>query len=120
MKPALTEEQIERVRTWRAEGATYQTIHERLGLTGTIAPSSLRYHCADLPAKKRDRQMGEVKAKNGKVIRYFTEAEDERLIEWHGKPEADRPALFALARELGRKRVSLGARLTTLKRQGRL
>lgn len=92
----------------------------QIALKLDMSASSVSWHClrlgADSPktSTKVPKRVGPMTAiRNGKIVRRFTQAEDQTLLEL----ESQGKTLSEIARSLGRKRNSILGRLMTLARR---
>ncbi len=121
LQSALTPDQIAQARTLRATGKGYAEIAADIGTD--IDPDSIRAHCLDVPveggrAPRVDKPVRE--RADGGTIRSYSEAEDDRLMQWCAGDRRGFENLNQLAKDMGRKWHSVTARIKTLRRHGKI
>lgn len=123
MQLQLSDEQIAQARALRAEGKSYADIKALIG--AEVEADSLRHHCADVAINgtiRTRRDTGPRQGKDGRTITPFSSVEDDAIVQWVTIPLVQERvgSMAALAKQLGRKRHSVAARIKTLRKHGRL
>lgn len=119
MQKQLDDEQIAMARKLRGEGKSYPEIRRAIG--ADVAPDSIRSHCADVPVNGQIRTRTDKtrSGKDGRVIRPFTQVEDDAIVEW-ATASVPTENMNELSKRLGRARHSVAARIATLKKHRKL
>lgn len=124
MQLQLTEKQIDRARSLRAEGKTYAEI--KADLQTDLEADTIRQHCLDVPVTGKNGKIrtrtdsGPRKGKDGRTITPYRPDEDALIIAWARAGDDNRTTMAALAKDLGRLQHSVSARIKTLRKHGRI